>query len=246
MNADRYAVLAALSTYADDQGFCFPSQATLARWLKRSRPWVNQVIADLARLGFLEKTQWRRNDGGMSSCRYRLLDDLAPVAQGAVAAMTGRVRQSDRGCQPGDRNQPKAEQNQNPPAAARATGPSRSAAEEATSACDLVPVPKDWVPSTEDLDAAARLAPQADLSRHTAKFVSRCQAKGYRYRAESIGAAWLSWLIEDLAREQRPAAPPASPRLSGSKAEWAEERLAAWAAASHSPPVRPAFLMGRP
>ncbi|WP_207540748.1 helix-turn-helix domain-containing protein [Sabulicella rubraurantiaca] len=244
MNADRYAVLAALSTYADDQGWCFPSQGTLARWLKRSRPWVNQIIADLARLGFVEKTQWRRNDGGMSSCRYRIVEYLPVTAKGSVEAATGAGRQPDRGCHPGDRNQPKAEQNQNPPAAPRATELSRSTDERADPRGELVSVPKDWAPSADELGEAARLAPRMDLSRHTAKFVHRCQAKGYRYRADCIGAAWLSWLIEDLAKE----APPAEPgrvRSGGGKTDWAEERLGAWAAAAHAPAVRPVFLMGR-
>ena len=40
VDADRLAVMAALCTYADEAGFCEPSQATLARRLSRSRPWA--------------------------------------------------------------------------------------------------------------------------------------------------------------------------------------------------------------
>ncbi|MEI8395241.1 MAG: helix-turn-helix domain-containing protein [Rhodospirillaceae bacterium] len=43
------AVLVTLKRHADfASGEAFPSQATIARKLGRSRPWVNRVIAELA------------------------------------------------------------------------------------------------------------------------------------------------------------------------------------------------------
>ncbi len=72
VDADRFCVLAALATYADEHGVCVPSQATLAQRLHRSRPWVNRVVAQLAAEGFMKKVQRSRGNGGTTSCLYRL------------------------------------------------------------------------------------------------------------------------------------------------------------------------------
>ena len=55
IDADRFCVMASLATYACRDGVCDPSQATLARRLKRSRPWVNRVIAELSAAHLLRK-----------------------------------------------------------------------------------------------------------------------------------------------------------------------------------------------
>lgn len=47
LDAARIAVLSAFSTYADREGWCWPSQDTLARDLKKSRPWVTGIITAL-------------------------------------------------------------------------------------------------------------------------------------------------------------------------------------------------------
>src|SRR5690349_19549010 len=45
VGADEFAVLCLLSLHADKRdGTCYPSQSTLARCLKRSRPWVIAVL----------------------------------------------------------------------------------------------------------------------------------------------------------------------------------------------------------
>src|SRR5258708_1835816 len=56
VDADKFAILAAMATYADREGVCNPSQATLAKWLKRSRPWVNRIVADLAKIRLADGT----------------------------------------------------------------------------------------------------------------------------------------------------------------------------------------------
>ena len=119
VDADRFCVLAALATYADEHGVCVPSQATLAQHLRRSRPWVNRVVAQLAAAGFLEKTARSRGNGGTTSCLYRLritppdgtaLDADAPFLPEAVQAasdadVTGPMPHTDTPCQAGDTNQ---------------------------------------------------------------------------------------------------------------------------------------------
>ena len=48
LDADGFAVLAALATFADETGLCWPSQSTLAAKLKRSRPTINRILQRLA------------------------------------------------------------------------------------------------------------------------------------------------------------------------------------------------------
>ena len=108
VDADRLAVMAALCTYADEAGFCEPSQATLARRLSRSRPWVNRVIADLATAGLIRKQARSRQNGGTTSCRYQLaqtpeqarsfVQDGPPPVMGE----TGLCPNRDRPCHPAD------------------------------------------------------------------------------------------------------------------------------------------------
>src|SRR5690625_2848241 len=120
MNIDRFGVLAALSTYADERGICTPSQGTLARRLKRSRPWVNRVIAELVSLGLIKKRARSRKNGGTTSCEYvvrfsaevaadpiRSAEAEEPCAQWSQAP----VSPGDSPCHDGDRNQVDTEQN---------------------------------------------------------------------------------------------------------------------------------------
>jgi hypothetical protein len=136
IDADRFAVLAALATYADENGICEPSQATLAKRLGRSRPWVNRVIADLASVGLLRKTGRSRANGGTTSCRYMLAlcpsqteafarlaacEAVEANASDPVTRQTGEQpfadSETDTPRQRADRNQLFAEQIQNPRAA---------------------------------------------------------------------------------------------------------------------------------
>lgn len=235
MDADRFCVMAAMATYADEAGMCDPSQATLARHLKRSRPWVNRIVAELAELGFVEKTGRVRRNGGTTSCLYRLL--LVPHDE-PVAPETPGVSREDAPCHAHDTSQQQLEHSHTrPPRAAAgepATAPTEAAAE----------LPSDWRPSEADLDEAFRLCPDADLEAHTARFRARCRAKGYRYRPSGFGAAWLAWLLEDLQRTggspgARPRASSPHRRASSQAAEQPALRYTAWGhAASCTPAAR--------
>jgi predicted transcriptional regulator len=58
---------------ADKDGRCYPAVGTIARELKLSRSTVKRAIADLEKSGRLSKEQRWRENGGKSSCLYRLL-----------------------------------------------------------------------------------------------------------------------------------------------------------------------------
>ncbi len=263
VDADRLAVMAALATYADDEGFCEPSQATLAKRLRRSRPWANRVVADLARHGLLRKEGRARANGGTTSCRYQLAQTpeqatafaaAASAAVGAVLGATWPRPSPDTPRHRHDTSHADLEQTQNPRPDARAAGDQPEFSHETGPAPRRPPAedgrsepPRNWRPSEEALAEAGRLCPDADLDAHTAHFVARCRSKGYRYVPGATDDAWLSWLLEDRRRDRardgaedpRRAAGPGRTAARGgrpvSPAERADDRFDAWAAASAAP-----------
>jgi len=79
-------VLAALGTFTDRQGWCHPSQTTIARRLKTSRPRVNGAIKALVDAGYVQAVQQSSEKKGREVSLYRVLMDIsAPDAVEAVA-----------------------------------------------------------------------------------------------------------------------------------------------------------------
>ncbi len=75
-----FRVLACLGTYSDKDGWCYPSQATLAARLRITRQAVSKSIQQLAALGYLTIRQQYNADGGKRPSLYRLsLDRLEPM-----------------------------------------------------------------------------------------------------------------------------------------------------------------------
>ena len=68
-------VLAALTTYADENRICRPSQKTLGERLHRTRQAVGKSIEQLVVLGYLEKIHRFRENGSKASNEYRILFD---------------------------------------------------------------------------------------------------------------------------------------------------------------------------
>jgi len=66
------AVYMYLRDRADRDGKCYPAIGTIARELKLSRSTVKRAVADLEKAGCLIKEQRWRENGGKSSCFYRL------------------------------------------------------------------------------------------------------------------------------------------------------------------------------
>lgn len=73
--SDRAKVLyAVLGRYADDKsGECWPSRSTLAERLRCSPDSLDRAKTELQRIGALDWSSQTRDDGGLTSNRYRLL-----------------------------------------------------------------------------------------------------------------------------------------------------------------------------
>ncbi|MDQ2104662.1 helix-turn-helix domain-containing protein [Azospirillum isscasi] len=224
LDADGFAVLAALATYADDQGICWPSQSTLAAKLKRSRPTINRILQRLDEIGLVEIVHRRGSNGARLSCLYRLR-----FATADEAAATSAVPVIDRDDSPVNAPCPAPSQEQL----------HSEQIPDSLSGCTREPlqeVTEDWMPDAADLSWARARFGHVDLARHSEGFVLRCRAHGYRYR--NVGAAWRSWLAQDVAAGKAPivsgtvlATAPATPG-SRSRETAAEQRLNAWAAAA--------------
>src|SRR5260221_6033299 len=99
-------VLAALTTYADENRICRPSQKTLGERLHRTRQAIGQSIDKLVDLGYLEKVHRFRENGSKASNEYRILFDqegpipmqahLASPMQAHVAPMQGELASVDK------------------------------------------------------------------------------------------------------------------------------------------------------
>ena len=231
IDADHFSVLAALSTYADEEGYCQPSQATLARWLKRSRPWVNRVIGELVEGGLLEKTARSRANGGTTSCRYRLL------SQPPVMATTPRVVVDDTPRHADDTTQADVEQIQAHALHAQAHA---NVEVDSSNKEDQGTLPADWQPTEAAIGRALTLYPSANLAEHTALFVARCRGKAYAINPGGADDLWLAWLIEDMRARprsapfgvsQRSQGPPRSGRPDNTRFS----RFAAWGLAASTP-----------
>ncbi len=234
LDADGLAVLAALSTFADEHGVCWPSQTTLAGKLKRSRPTINRILQRLSELGLVTIEHRRGRDGARLSCRYRLRlvhdgDGTEPRPRPANVPTADRDDSVvDTPCPPPSQEHLQSEQIPDSPAGRE---PVRD-------------VPRDWMPSSDDLAWATARFGTVDLAQHVEGFTLRCQAHGYRYR--DVGAAWRAWLMQDAAAGKAPAtatqpggaaAPTGRPRENA-----AEQRVNAWmAAAARLQAGRPAF-----
>jgi hypothetical protein len=198
LDADHIAVLAVLSTYADRHGVCWPSQSTLAQKLRRSRPWVNRVLRDLAEFGVISKLRRRYPKRGERSCLYDL------IGHGDLFA-----------CQDGDRDCPEPDTNTPIPSTESTHSGVRPEAVEAAE------IPDDWMPAREDMAWLSRENPKlaADMGivgKGTHRFVMNAKAKGLRYASWSH--AWRGWMLNQRVPEPRP--------LTQGKARSAAEDLA--------------------
>lgn len=217
LGADEIAVLAALAVHADPEGRCWPSQATLARGLGRSRSWVIKVLNRLEAAGAIERHRRIAASGAMRTCLYRLL---------------ARAR-----------TKPRQERPAKPAGERPAWGPSViDAAEEAKEEevgdeADLDPEPRGreeggrhgrragatvvaptFLPSVTDVAWARERRPDIDPLMFTEFFIAACRANGYRYHDHA--AAWRAWLLDR--RRGLPHA-PARPRSERPRRSWRDE-----------------------
>jgi hypothetical protein len=73
LDARAVVVLALLGTYTDRNGWCFPSQATLAERMGVSRQAIAQQINVLVKYGYIEKKNRKRENGSVTSSLYRVI-----------------------------------------------------------------------------------------------------------------------------------------------------------------------------
>lgn len=234
IDADAVAVLAALSTFADRSGRCWPSQTTLAGKLKRSRSWVSKVISRLAAIGVLEvRDRWSDSGGRLSSVYVLALE--APAESGGDPVSDTTIRDSivSTGNVPvaaADTPRSAGRHKHRNPEQTPDSRPIRAEAVRDTGEdCGrLEEVPDGWTPTPADLAWAAANFASVDPHRHAQGFVLRCRAHGYRYR--DVGAAWRSWLMEDVAagKAVRSAGSPGTTRPP--QGTPAGERFDAWVA----------------
>jgi hypothetical protein len=239
MDLDRWGVLTTLALYADEDGLCYPSQATIARALKRSRPWVNRVIGDLAEAGLIRKTsRTRASNGGTTSCEYRVItdpNDVVGVGDGVTRATPLRHR-DDTPCHRGDTNQPEIKQNNPARPDARDLSEKQPLSDRADT--EREPVPADWAPSADTMDKARAVSPDEDLEAHAVMFANRSRSKGYLFARGRVDQAWLAWLAEDRLKQHRKGrvdTPGLQRPGMGQPRDPGERRFAAWAAAADGP-----------
>ena len=237
IDADGLAVLAALSTYVNNAGECWPSQSTLAEGLKRSRSTVNRILGHLAAAAVIEVEPRRSANGGRLSCLYRLRLEPGngPIANVGTTTVRQRhtdVATADSPCAGARQEHPESEQIPDSLAERRRDGGIDDRAEEqARQEQTAQPVPVGWMPPAADLAWAHANYGMIDLAGHVEGFVLRCTAHGYRYR--DAGAAWRAWLVQDAAARKAPLL-PGSPAAMGTpratdKAAAARQQVAIWA-----------------
>lgn len=232
LDADGFAVLAALATFADDGGLCWPSQSTLAAKLKRSRPTINRILQGLSDLGLVGIEHRRGRDGARLSCLYRLRF-TPPDADRPVRMDDRDDSATNTPCPPASQEQVHSKQIPD----SLASGEPTDGREPMDTQARPQPVPEDWMPTAGDLAWAKARHADIDLGRHVEGFILRCRAHGYRYR--DVSSAWRAWLSQDAAvgkapvsRDRSPIAPSGRPTATAATATVAEQRLTAWSAAA--------------
>lgn len=96
---ERLLVHLALADFANDEGICFPSHATLSRKARCSTAWVSKSLRQMIRDGLLEEIEKAGNGRGKVG-RYRLLQggtpfNLSDELGGTRSAVRSNSEQSD-------------------------------------------------------------------------------------------------------------------------------------------------------
>lgn len=240
VEADHVAVLAAMATHINEDGVCAVSQATLAALLKRSRPWVNRVIAELSKTGILEKTHRTGSNNASLANLYRL--NLKPPAAQEFAA-GAPSHGGDTPCQPADTPRHDVDiprHGGDTPCQPADTEQSLNNKNTLTltparDSQDVIKITPEegWRPAEEAILSARRVCPDVDIEASIVHFVAKSIANGYRYEASRTSNAWLAWLIEDAEARQRRGR--SNRRSRAGKA--AEDRFSAWGMAANGIPT---------
>ena len=93
MPAEAVRVLAAIATYADAAGACFPAVSTVADRLGLTRRTIQRHMRALEACGYVERQPTRRSRGGFGANLYRLRFPAMPMPE-RVSDATPRVASS--------------------------------------------------------------------------------------------------------------------------------------------------------
>src|SRR3954469_13494838 len=167
------AVYSTLATYADQNGWIWAKQQTIAGDLDRSRAWIHAAISELEEQELLQHER-QYIEGRQRASRYRLLDGLS---RGALSRGTSTIKGDDQeterllleaadsAVEPADTNQDEgfigslSEGERKPP-----TG--RNPMDETglkIRATDPTEVPADWAPDLNDVAWARLRHPNLDV-----------------------------------------------------------------------------------
>lgn len=175
------ATVAALDAFADKDGWCWPSQATIGEMLKKSPAWVRNAIAALEGMGIIEKQVRYDAGGNLLTCKYRVIHD---AHRGDTANDTGQPATN-----PG---QPVAHPGQ--PATINKTIEHITSKEviRHSKATRLDPA---WEPPFELLEWASREYPTVDARTATDSFRDYWTAiAGARGLKADWNATWRNWI----------------------------------------------------
>lgn len=138
-----YRVLGVLASYADREGWCWPSQQTMADALGVKRQAVAKQLGALEELGYIDSRRRTRPDKGETSKAYRVLYDAEPASEQEDDARPDVA--------------PPATSEVAPPATSRVAGPATS---EVARTSHLTPQEND--PSVSTRDRLRLLRPDAE------------------------------------------------------------------------------------
>jgi hypothetical protein len=185
------AVLAALATYADPTGLCWPHPKTLAEKLKRSRPWVLEVLNRLVAAGLIEKRP-RRSRARPGAWEFILVNfgSSRSTALSSVACQA-----ADSFCQ---QTGSKQEQKNSEYSLKVAESPFSHPDGQEQSEVAV----STWMPTTEDMAFAAAKRPDltpSDIALMTQKML----AQHCGQPLTNISGTWRRWLLNERTTNAR-------------------------------------------
>lgn len=207
--AAEAAVALALDCFATKDGWCWPSQATLAKMLKKSPAWVIDKLNTLIELGIVEKQMRRDESGNLMTCLYRVKHDAIADDPGQPSEYPGQP--ANQSGQPAESN--KTIEQDKPKKEARQ--------------CRL---PENWEPKPSDVEWALIKCDTDYMRRETEKFRNYYLAKGTAFVDWS--RAWMNWIVRSLenANRNRPS-PTSAGKRPGFDRDESMQRI--FAAAGH-------------
>lgn len=172
-----FRVLAALGTYSDEHGWCFPTQNTLATRLRITRQAVSKSLHQLEELGYITIHYQYGEDKAQRGSKYRLCLDYLPEIppQPEVAPQQRDIA-------------PPATSEVAPPATSEVAHnvprerPKRTRGMTAD----------EFHPTVGDLAWAAKQYPEVDIGLQTEMFLDHARATA-RVIAD-WSAAWKNWI----------------------------------------------------